>query len=50
MEMFIKAQSDKKILLDSQQRALKHISSLNPEGDISLIHGGAGTGKTFVAL
>ena len=51
MEMFIKAQCDKRILLESQGRALKHISALqNHQGDISLIQGGAGTGKTFVAL
>lgn len=38
MEKFIRIQSDKKLLLESQQRALKHISTLNTEsGDISLI-------------
>lgn len=32
-------------------RALKHISTLSSsEGDISLIQGGAGTGKTFTAI
>jgi len=32
-------------------RALKHISTLSSsDGDISLIQGGAGTGKTFTAI
>ena len=36
MEVFIKTQFDNKIIVESQQRALKHISSLI-EGDVSLI-------------
>ena len=46
MEKFILANNQ---ILDSQKRALKHISTLK-DGDISLIRGGPGTGKTFTIL
>ena len=58
MELYIQSISVSKIqseesengcLVDSQAKALKHISALK-EGDISLISGGPGTGKTFLIL
>ena len=49
MERYICNRDELNIVLDSQKRVLKHISTLT-EGDISMVMGGPGTGKTFTAI
>lgn len=51
MEKYINSQANQKVLFETQKRALKHISSLQSQhGDISLVQGGPGTGKTFLVI
>ena len=49
MGIFINDQAKKHTILESQQRALKHMATLT-KGDISLIQGGPGTGKSYLCI